>query len=132
MSTAEKRYRHYSRTFLNLPGEHGLAAALITVSRNPCDGAGFTLSDCNRVVSLDLSMYDEEAIENSLFKAETPTLRYASSANRCARRQNAPANASSSSKSAVLTPTPTPTQRSKSSKCSFRDRSAASTLAPAL
>lgn len=72
MSTAEKRYRHYSRTFLNLPGEHGLAAALITVSRNPCDGAGFTLSDCNRVVSLDLSMYDEEAIENSLFKAETP------------------------------------------------------------
>lgn len=71
--------RFYRRRFLNRRGFHA-GAYVIADCRidifNPKGGppkhsieAGVTIADCNRVASLDFTVYDQAAARNSLHKA---------------------------------------------------------------
>lgn len=65
-------HRHYSRTFLNRPGENGLAAVLAEIEAGDTDdnyvdfSAHLTLSDCNRTVMLDFGVYGSTRTEKDI------------------------------------------------------------------
>lgn len=63
------------RRFLNKPGHEGLGALLLTCEleeyRNPNNPTGnLQISDCSRMITLDLKGWDKATTDNTIFKLD--------------------------------------------------------------
>lgn len=69
MARRNEKPRFYVRKFINKPGHHTVAFVLVKVGKG--GDIDFTLSDCQRMVSLEFPSYSNADRKNSLYKVET-------------------------------------------------------------